>query len=211
METLLPLLKWLEFAILFLLIGLSIWSVSVIFDRRNAFRQARHPLNATPPQQMIRAQDWTKLNDSLSQQKSLLNAMLGLLMHLPVTENDLQEKAIRSFLLEERQKLEKGLNVLATLGANAPFIGLFGTVLGIIQAFAALSVQEAGSTTVMSSIANALVATAAGLFVAIPAVVAFNVFTGKLRDLLNEAESVKELYFAYRHTSSAAKKDSKNG
>jgi biopolymer transport protein ExbB len=87
--------------------------------------------------------------------------------------------------------------VLATLGANAPFVGLFGTVLGIIQAFGELaqSSQQA-STAVMASLAEALVATAVGLFVAIPAVVAFNAFSQRIRDAGSLADAVLEAILA---------------
>ena len=85
----------------------------------------------------------------------------------------------------ERLKLEAYLPVLGTLGNNAPFIGLLGTVIGIIRASTELAqapaAKHAASTAVMSSVFEALVATAVGLFVAIPAVVAFNVFQRKAR------------------------------
>lgn len=85
----------------------------------------------------------------------------------------------------EVSKLEKGLGILGTLGAISPFIGLFGTVLGIIRSFAALSVQDTQNyTKVMSGIAEALIATAAGLFVAVPAVMFYNYFIKKLRNTL---------------------------
>ena len=72
-----------------------------------------------------------------------------------------------------RMYLEKRLSFLGTLGANAPFIGLFGTVLGIIHAFKDLSVSGEGGQSVMAGISEALVATAVGLFVAIPAAIFF--------------------------------------
>ena len=76
-----------------------------------------------------------------------------------------------------RVDIEKNLGLLGTLGNNAPFIGLFGTVLGIIKAFADLSRNQAGgASAVMAGISEALVATAVGLMVAIPAVIAFNYF-----------------------------------
>jgi biopolymer transport protein ExbB len=106
------------------------------------------------------------------------------------------DRAVRSYLVGERLKLEKGLPVLATLGANTPFIGLFGTVLGIIRAFAALGETSGGASSVMSGISQALVATAAGLFVAIPAVVAFNTFSNRLKALMAECESLRDLYVA---------------
>ena len=88
-----------------------------------------------------------------------------------------------------RIELERNLGVLGTLGNNAPFIGLFGTVLGIIKSFADLAhSQGGGMTVVMSGIAEALVATALGLLVAIPAVIAFNYFQGKIRRILGQVD-----------------------
>ncbi|MBI1859860.1 MAG: MotA/TolQ/ExbB proton channel family protein [Deltaproteobacteria bacterium] len=75
---------------------------------------------------------------------------------------------------------------------NAPFIGLFGTVLGIIQAFGVLASNPSESSAIMFSLAEALVATAVGLFVAIPAVVAHNVFAKRIRGVVNECESMRD-------------------
>lgn len=105
------------------------------------------------------------------------------------------ERAVSSFAKVERIQLEKGFAVLATLGANAPFLGLFGTVLGIIRSFAYLGSQS-GSAAVMSGVSQALYATAIGLFVAIPAVVSFNIFSKKMRDLLAITESLRDLYIS---------------
>jgi biopolymer transport protein ExbB/TolQ len=93
-----------------------------------------------------------------------------------------------------RLEMERNLGVLGTLGNNAPFIGLFGTVLGIIKAFADLSRnQGGGAATVMSGISAALVATAVGLMVAIPAVVAFNYFQTRVRRALGRVDAVAHL------------------
>ncbi len=82
----------------------------------------------------------------------------------------------------EITRLERYLGVLATLGNVSPFVGLFGTVLGIIRAFEAIAKTGSGGLgTVSAGIAEALVATAAGLFVAIPAVMAYNYFLGKVK------------------------------
>jgi biopolymer transport protein ExbB len=105
------------------------------------------------------------------------------------------DRAVKSYLGEERLRLEKGLTVLATLGSNAPFVGLFGTVLGIIQAFGELGQNSAGSggtAGVMTAISEALVATAIGLLVAIPAVAAYNTFSRQLRQLLSESENLRD-------------------
>ena len=90
-----------------------------------------------------------------------------------------------------RVELERHLGILGTLGNNAPFIGLFGTVLGIIRAFSDLSRNQAsGAGAVMSGISEALVATAVGLMVAIPAVIAFNIFQGKVRKAMAEVDAM---------------------
>ena len=84
----------------------------------------------------------------------------------------------------EGQRLERGLNFLATTGSAAPFIGLFGTVIGIINAFQGIG--EAGSASlavVAPGIAEALIATAVGLFAAIPATIFYNIFVGRLRGI----------------------------
>jgi biopolymer transport protein ExbB len=91
-------------------------------------------------------------------------------------------------------ELERNLGVLGTLGNNAPFIGLFGTVLGIIKAFADLSRNQAGGAgAVMSGISEALVATAVGLMVAIPAVIGFNFFQGRVRGTLGRVDAMAHL------------------
>lgn len=82
----------------------------------------------------------------------------------------------------EITRLERYLGSLATLGNVSPFVGLFGTVLGIIRAFEAIAKTGSGGIgTVSAGIAEALVATAAGLFVAIPAVIAYNYFVGRVK------------------------------
>ncbi len=92
------------------------------------------------------------------------------------------ESAAYTQLDKEIARMEKGLGVLSTLGSISPFIGLFGTVIGIIQSFNALSINNTSNyTQVMSGIADALVATAAGLVVAIPAVMFYNYFMKRLK------------------------------
>ena len=93
--------------------------------------------------------------------------------------------------------MERGLSVLATVGSNAPFIGLFGTVLGIMAAFNDLAQTNAeASEAVMAGISEALVATAVGLLVAIPAVVLYNMFTRQVRTRQTQTESLAQLLLA---------------
>src|SRR4051812_700864 len=105
------------------------------------------------------------------------------------------EKAVQSTIDRRRLEYEQWLFVLGTLGNNAPFIGLFGTVLGIIRAFADLAVANKGggantAGTVMAGISEALVATAVGLFVAIPAVLAFNIFQRLLKRVIGRSNAL---------------------
>lgn len=89
----------------------------------------------------------------------------------------------------ELTKLEKNLSTLGTIGSTSPFIGLFGTVIGIIKAFNDISLNTGvGAMHISSGIAEALIATAAGLFVAIPAVVFYNYFKRKITDISLETE-----------------------
>lgn len=95
------------------------------------------------------------------------------------------QDAIDSEMVKMRQDMERGCTLLGTLGNNAPFIGLFGTVIGVIIAFQQLAVNQASSAmgSVMAGIAEALIATGVGLFVAIPAVVAYNIIQKTIGDI----------------------------
>jgi biopolymer transport protein ExbB/TolQ len=108
--------------------------------------------------------------------------------------------AVESALGFSKKELERGLNFLGTLGNNAPFVGLFGTVLGVIMAFSALGANGQNSSAmggVMAAIAEALVATGVGLFVALPAVVAYNVIQKRIGEVETESLALTKLISAY--------------
>jgi biopolymer transport protein ExbB/TolQ len=108
------------------------------------------------------------------------------------------EEVMTSKLIREKLKLEKNLVILATLGNNAPFIGLFGTVLGIIKAFNDLSITgQSGIAVVMQGISSALIATALGIFVAIPAVIANNYFVTSMKQVQSNSDSLSHFVMAY--------------
>lgn len=190
-----------EKLILLVMFLLSIWSISIMIDRKKN-------LNA-----LISVDDFAKIKSILvdgsnglssSELDALKKYISGQNTYLArafqnILATSAQPEAIDRVVLaytrEERLKLEKGLSVLATLGSNAPFIGLFGTVLGIIRAFAYLGSQS-GSSAVMSGVSQALYATALGLFVAIPAIIAFNVFTQDVKKLNSQLDTLKDLYVA---------------
>jgi biopolymer transport protein ExbB len=118
------------------------------------------------------------------------------------------EEAMHGAVALQRMRLERRLAYLGTLGNNAPFIGLFGTVIGVVQAFAALGRQDSASAAaeaaagmapqeVMAAIAEALVATAVGLAVAIPAVATYNFFQRQLKSILGNTEALSRVLLAH--------------
>lgn len=108
------------------------------------------------------------------------------------------EELLAGATQKERLRMERGLAFLGTLGNNAPFIGLFGTVLGIIRAFQDLSANTMeGSSAVMGGIAEALVATAIGLLVALPAVAIFNFFSRRIKAQLASSDAIARVLLAH--------------
>jgi len=111
----------------------------------------------------------------------------------PVASLELVTSALRDSMSETLIQLKRGLGLLATIGSTAPFIGLLGTVVGIINSFQSIAATGSGGMSVVSGgIAEALISTALGIFVAIPAVVAYNTFMGKIETFhveMNRASS----------------------
>lgn len=106
---------------------------------------------------------------------------------------DNTRRAMRVAAMREQAKLEKHLQFLAIVGSTSPFIGIFGTVWGIMQAFRSLAnVQQATIAMVAPGISEALIATAFGLFAAIPAVIAYNRFVNDINRLLNRFDAFQE-------------------
>ncbi len=163
--------------VLWLLVLLSVSSIALMIERTLYFARR----SAQPSPGLLKA-----LQDGdLDAARAELSGRQGMLPEVLTAGIDAAPKgpgAVESVLLgaiaSSRQGYDRFLAFLGTLGNNAPFLGLFGTVLGIIRAFAdlAASGSKGGPEIVMAGISEALVATAVGLFVALPAVVAFNVF-----------------------------------
>ena len=182
--------------VLWLLLVLSVVSLTVMFDRMYYFYRTRINFDAflekiTPLLNDGKEDEISKICEN----SSALEAVIAKEAIATKSKGtDAIEKGTTSYMVRSRTKMEKGLTFLGTMGNNAPFIGLFGTVLGIIKAFEDLSLNPAGGpAVVMAGISEALIATAVGLFVAIPAVIAFNWFGRIVNQKMSNAEAVQNL------------------
>ena len=176
-----------------LLIGFSVFSIAVMIERYTAFQSLQKKtrlfqsllLEKLKTNKVSEALDLCKLNGS-PVADIFIAAIERKGKSREVIEEAIQRKGIKLGLY-----LEKRLIILATTGSITPFVGLFGTVLGIINAFKSISLAESFSPSLVANgIAEALLNTAAGLFVAIPAVIAYNVFTRSAQNFLKEMEAV---------------------
>ena len=107
------------------------------------------------------------------------------------------EEMMNAHLLALKPQMETRLGFLATVGSNAPFIGLLGTIFGVMEAFSALGANTGSSAVVMAGISKALVATALGLIVAIPAITAYNFLQKQLKMIFHNMESTKETLLSF--------------
>jgi biopolymer transport protein ExbB/biopolymer transport protein TolQ len=193
-------------AVMVCLVALSIFSVGLIVDKHRRFRSASRQSQMFKPVfgKFLHGGELQELIDAVPQHQTSHVAQVvsaGILEYEgvrqtggdPVASLELVTSALRDSMSETLIQLKRGLGFLATIGSIAPFIGLFGTVVGIINAFRGIAATGSGGMAAVSGgIAEALVATALGIFVAIPAVVAFNHFTGKLENFhveMNRASS----------------------
>lgn len=175
-----------------ILLVCSLMSVTFTFERWWYFRKARqkkiddflsHVSALLKKGEIDKALDYTAKIDS----------PVGRLFHYALQHREMGRRDLEELLAtkrqEERLAMERNLGVLGTMGNIAPFIGLFGTVVGIIKAFRDLALSGSGGPAVVAKgIAEALVATAGGLAVAIPAVIIYNYFMRKTKVISSELE-----------------------
>jgi biopolymer transport protein ExbB len=186
--------------ILWLLLALSVISVAIMIERAIFF--ARISVDFSRMSQ--RLTQYFAENDisgarAMCEQSRAFEAKV-VLRGLENINNGPEAMAgsMEGFIVGERQKLDRGLVVLGTLGNNAPFIGLFGTVIGIIMAVDSLAKNlDGGFALVMTGISEALVATAVGLIVAIPAVVAFNFFNRIVKRRISNSEAISKITMTF--------------
>lgn len=185
--------------VLYLLILMSIVSVAVMVERALFFKKHAIDIDAvrTQVKTYLDRGDFAGAAGYLSKYDSLeTNVVLfGLREHH--AGPDSVEDLLRGAEAKEKLRYGKWLSFLATVGSNSPFIGLFGTVLGIIRAFGDMANESGGAgTSVMAGISEALIATAVGLLVAIPAVIAYNAFMGKVKTVMANSELLSRTFLS---------------
>ncbi len=187
--------------VMWLLVGLSVLSFTVMLERGLYFGQRR--MSKRFPELLRLCQDGALDKAAqLAAGDAMEAEVVRVAARVAGSGQGAVEKAVASTVDRRRLEYEKWLFVLGTLGNNAPFIGLFGTVLGIIRAFADLAAYPAaaaGASTVMTGISEALVATAVGLFVAIPAVLAYNIYQRLLKRVVGRSQSLGNAIAAGMH------------
>ncbi len=179
--------EWLARLIFLIIFFLSVWSLSIIFDRYRFFK----PWKDLPTNKSIEEQISEK---KIPQSES--DPRLGLLNAIQGVSPEKVDPIFTAYCNNSQKQWSQGFQVLGTLGSTTPFVGLLGTILGIIVSFGELSNSTGDMQAVMFSLAEALLLTAAGLAVAIPAVIAFNAFNSKVLGMLDDMETIKELYKA---------------
>jgi biopolymer transport protein ExbB/biopolymer transport protein TolQ len=183
-----------------ILLFMSVWSLSVAIGKWWNLRKAQKETIKFAPEfsQFLEEDNLTEaIKLAEGYKKSHVARVLGgalgevkpLIMDGSITVSDINtaERAVEREMLMEMVQLKRGLAVLATVGATAPFVGLLGTVFGIINAFVGMARSGSGGiTAIAAGIAEALIATGFGLIVAIPAVWFYNYFTTKIDNLAAE-------------------------
>jgi biopolymer transport protein ExbB len=191
------------FPILFLMIGLSVVSVAIMIERGWFFHLVREDLErlAKELSARLRDNDVAGARNLVANSRSAEAAVVSAGLAEIDNGHEAADEAMASATALQRKRLERRLAFLGTLGNNAPFVGLLGTVIGIVQAFQQLESTGLGgggpSTAVMGAIAEALVATAIGLAVAIPAVVAFNYFQRQIKSTIANTEALTHILLAH--------------
>jgi biopolymer transport protein ExbB/TolQ len=186
-------------AVLYVLLALSVLSIGVIIERWWFFLKRRDDLDALSDRlkRALQKGDLNAARKALHDSRSIEAAIAAEAMEWYADGPEAVEQILAKAVRQRRKKFEAGLLFLGTLGNNAPFIGLFGTVLGIVTAFRELGANSMGAMgNVMGGIAEALIATAIGILVALPAVVFYNVFQKKGADVEDQAAGLGNVILA---------------
>jgi len=186
-------MTWLGKAVVIVMFIMSAWSIGVMIDRLIAFKAATGQSRAFAPAvagalREGKLDEAIKIADRYKKSHLAKVVVAGLQEFRAHQEGDLSGEEIEASkrALDRSEaivhaELKRGISSLATIGSTAPFVGLFGTVVGIINAFKGIATEKsAGLGAVAAGISEALVTTAVGLFVAVPAVWMYNYFNSKL-------------------------------
>ena len=189
--------------VLIALVVMSIWSFSITFDRLWAFSKSRKQ-SLKAMNEAYEQLEKDKLEDAIAATRKYPGGNLARVMGAALTSALTDQRRHQPFGMDaadravEKERgqiisgMKKGLTVLATISATAPFVGLFGTVVGIINAFTGMAKTGSGGLGAVSAgIAEALLTTAFGLFVAIPAVWIYNYFNGRIDELQIDIDTIK--------------------
>ena len=215
-------MSWLAIAVVVALFIMSAWSIGVMIDRAIAFNGARNQSRQFAPAvagalREGKLDEAIKIADRFGKSHLAKVVVAGLQefrahqmsSEISGEEIDASKRALERAEAIVHAELKRGISTLATIGSTSPFVGLFGTVIGIINAFRGISSEKSvGLGAVAGGISEALVTTAVGLFVAIPAVWMYNYFTNRVEAFNVEmGNSSSELvdYFLKRSQTAARK------
>ena len=203
---------------------MSAWSIGVMIDRLMAYSAARKQSRAFAPAvagalREGKLDEAVKIADRYKKSHLAKVVVAGLQefqahqmsSEIPGEEIEASKRALERAEAIVHAELKRGVSGLATIGSTAPFVGLFGTVVGIINAFKGISTEKStGLGAVAGGISEALVTTAIGLFVAIPAVWMFNLFTGRIEsfdvEMGNSSSELIDYFLKRSQRSSGARK-----
>jgi biopolymer transport protein ExbB len=201
MDTLFKIAEASAHSILYLMGFLSLVSVAIMIERFFALKKISSQSSGMAQgfKNVIANQNLDEIQKLSEDSMSLEGRALGYGMVFVKNHGSSGlDELFNSFKAVEKPALEKNLTVLGTIASNAPYVGLLGTVMGIMKAFNDLANSPGqGNEVVMAGIAHALVSTAIGLAVAIPAVVAFNYFQKQVGQVLANIDAARDLCLAY--------------
>ncbi|MCC6622790.1 MAG: MotA/TolQ/ExbB proton channel family protein [Deltaproteobacteria bacterium] len=187
--------------VMYVLIGCSVLSIAIIIERALYMRTIRGDFASfiqSLTQRLNSSEPIEKTAQWCGKQKSVEARVAAVGLGRANDNFRAIEESMAATMIATKIKLDRGLTVLATLGNNTPFIGLFGTILGIIQAFRQLAeAKSVGPEIVMASIAEALAATAVGLLVAIPAVIAYNIYGRIIKTKMANSDATARILMTY--------------
>ena len=194
---------WVARVVLIILLIMSMWSIAIMVERYLTFSAARSQSREFAPKVAASLRN-QKLDEAINLSDKYKKSHLAMVVNAGLQEFranqlssdissdtiDASKRALQRATAIKIAEFKRGLSGLATIGSTAPFVGLFGTVFGIINAFVGMrEAESAGISAVAGGIAEALVTTAVGLAVAVPAVWLFNYFVSKVDNFVVEMDN----------------------